>query len=69
MYVNNSSSLTNNLAELASTFKSSGTQSAIRTAVTSQIMKAEKAQMEMVVKLIDESSIDPAVGRTVNTSA
>jgi hypothetical protein len=67
--MNVSGDLTNNLAQLAANFQASGTQSAIRSAVSSQILSSEKAQEEMILKLIESSSIDPAVGKTVNTSA
>ena len=69
MYIS-SASLDNGLAQLASQMRSSQTQSSINSAVTKQILDAEKIQMEMITKLIQSMpSPDQAVGRSVDISA
>jgi hypothetical protein len=65
-----SASLTNGLAQLASSMTSENTQTALTTAVMKQIMNAEEIQMQMITKLLESSpSPDPAVGQNINLSA
>ena len=70
MNVGNASSLTNGLAQLASSMKSQDLQNNVSMAVLKQVLDTQELQMEMILKLIESSpSPDPAVGRNVNISA
>ena len=70
MNVGSTSSLTNGLAQLASSMASQKVQSNVSMGVLKQVIDMQELQMQMILKLIESSpSPDPAVGRNVNISA